>query len=108
MKLLTSEIKERLSKAWSAGLSLNPDPVVQCKFFLPAPAWTWYAISGCQLADGDWLFFGYVIGLLAEFGEFSLSELSRIKGPLGLTVERDRYFKPCPLSEVLKQSSFAA
>lgn len=38
------------------------------------------------------LFFGYVIGLEAELGYFSLSELEQIRGALGLPVERDLYF----------------
>ncbi|HEY3443583.1 MAG TPA: DUF2958 domain-containing protein [Paludibaculum sp.] len=107
MKLLTSRIKQHLSEAWR-GAASKPDPIVQCKFFLPGSAWTWYAISGCELGDGDWLFFGFVTGYEPEFGEFSLSELLRIKGPLGLTVERDLFFAPRPLSEIVKWSSFAA
>jgi hypothetical protein len=47
-------------------------------------------------------FFGYVEGDYRELGYFSLSELEKIRGPLGLKVERDLYWKPKPLSEVKK------
>jgi len=36
---------------------------------------------------------------------FSLSELESIRGPLGLKVERDLYWKPKTLSEVKKEIS---
>lgn len=107
MKLLTSDIKQRLTRAWNA-TAIDPDPVVHCKLFAPWGNWTWYAFSGSEMSDGDWLFFGYVIGYDDEFGNFSLSELRAIKGPCGLRVERDLHFKPCRLSEITGQSSFAA
>jgi hypothetical protein len=42
----------------------------------------------------------YIIGFEAELGYFSLSELESVRGPWGLPIERDLWFKPCPLSEV--------
>ncbi|MCL6481523.1 MAG: DUF2958 domain-containing protein [Firmicutes bacterium] len=36
----------------------------------------------------------------SELGYFSLDELESIRGPLGLKVERDLYWKPVPLSKV--------
>ena len=39
---------------------------------------------------------------------FSLSELTKTKGMLGLPVERDLYFEPRRLSEVKKQPAAAA
>ena len=54
-----------------------------------APGWTWYATEGSP--DGnDFVFFGYVQGIEAEWGTFSLSELQSIRGALGLPVERTR------------------
>lgn len=38
-----------------------------------------------------------------ELGYFSLSELEKVRGPLGLRVERDLYWEPKPLSEVRKE-----
>ena len=37
-----------------------------------------------------------------ELGYFSLSELQDLKGPMGLSIERDMYFKPIRLSEIKK------
>jgi hypothetical protein len=35
-------------------------------------------------------------------GDFSLTELEEITGPLGMKIERDLYFEPKRLSEVRK------
>ena len=74
------------------------DPMVICKFFYPDFSWTWYAIE----FDGKDLFFGYVAGDFPELGYFSLSELKSNRGKLGLSIERDLYFDPQPLSEIKK------
>jgi len=37
----------------------------------------------------------------AELGTFSLQELRENRGQLGLEIERDFYFTPCPLSTLL-------
>ena len=42
--------------------------------------------------------FGLVDGHEREFGYFSLPELESVKGPLGLPIERDRFFDPTPIS----------
>lgn len=47
--------------------------------------------------------FGLVVGLEKEFGYFLLSELESVKGPLGLKIERDRYWKPITLGEFLER-----
>ena len=53
--------------------------------------------------EGDFRFFGYVIGLEEEWGYFVLSELESVRGPLGLAIERDLYFQPGPFSKVIEQ-----
>lgn len=73
------------------------DPQVQAKFFYPDFSWTWYAIE----FDGKDTFFGLVDGFEKELGTFSLQELRENRGQLGLEIERDFYFTPCPLSELL-------
>jgi hypothetical protein len=83
---------------------------VVCKFFTPDAGWTWYAIEGSPVdAHGyydtekekvDFVFFGLVSGVEVELGYFALSELTSIRGRLGLPVERDRFFTPTRLSEV--------
>ena len=42
------------------------------------------------------------MGVEPELGYFRLSELQSIRGRLGLPVERDRFFKPTPLRELLE------
>jgi hypothetical protein len=60
-----------------------------------------------ELDDGsivtvtDVLFFGFVQGLADEWGYFSYGELKSITGPLGLSIERDKYARtPRPLKEL--------
>jgi len=96
MKLLTKEILKRLPALYSQ--ENNPDPIVQVKFFDPCGSWTWYATE----FDGKDIFFGMVDGFEKELGNFSLSELQSFKGRLGLGIERDLYFTPKPLSEIMK------
>lgn len=97
MKLLTRTVRRQLPPLYSQ--EQVADPLVICKFFTPDSIWTWYAIE----FDGKDLFYGYVIGFEPELGYFSLRELQGVRGQLGLPVERDRWFRPCRLSEVLKR-----
>src|SRR5512135_2797405 len=103
MKLLTKELLQSIPPVRSQ--DEVEDPPVVCKFFLPATHWTWYVIEGstrspdgCGWGEGcehrplsehdperdDVLFFGYVVGDFPELGYFTLSELTALKGPLGL------------------------
>lgn len=99
MELLTPELKATLPKRYSQ--EANKDPIVHIKFFFPAGNWTWFVTEGEQDGD-DFIFFGFVIGHEEEWGYFSLSELSSIN-VRGVTVERDLYFDPAPIKEVLRQ-----
>lgn len=100
MKLLTEELLKQLPPLYSQ--ENNPDPLVVCKFFFPDFNWTWYAIE----FDGKDTFYGYVAGDEPELGYFSLSELEKTRGKLGLSIERDLYFKPRRLSEVKKKEDY--
>ena len=94
MQLITKELQAKLPPLYAC--EDKKDPIVICKFFAPWTNWTWYAIE----FDGKDTFFGYVIGHENELGYFTLSELQGLKGPMGLGVERDMYFRPCKLSEI--------
>lgn len=94
MQLLTKALRAQLPPLYTT--EHQPDPLVVCKFFLPASNWTWYAIE----FDGVDTFFGFVDGLEPELGYFRLAELTSLRGQLGLPVERDLYFQPCPLSHL--------
>src|SRR5215207_1812420 len=94
MKLLTKKLRRQLPPLYAT--ENEEDPLVICKFFFPAWHWTWYATE----FDGKDIFFGFVDGDFPELGYFSLTELQNHRDALGLSVERDRYFEPCRLSEV--------
>jgi hypothetical protein len=96
MQLLTKNILERIPKLHET--ESQEDPVVWVKFFYPDFSWTWYGIE----FDGEDVFYGLVDGFEKELGYFSLKELQANRGKLGLPIERDRWFDPCRLSELLK------
>jgi hypothetical protein len=78
------------------------DPVVWVKLFTPDADWTWY-VTECTAG----LCFGYVVGFEGEWGSFSLQELAGVRGPFGLRVERDLWWRPRPASEVRGQEALA-
>jgi hypothetical protein len=98
MKLLTDELRAHLPPLYSQ--EAKADPVVHAKFFLPGTGWTWYVTEGSE-QEGDFLFFGFVVGLESEFGYFLLSELESVRTPLGLAVERDLAFREGKLTDVV-------
>lgn len=109
MKLMTKEIEKRLEKfpLYAQDGKSEEEKTVVCKFFAPWGNWTWYVLEGSKIEDGygekgDWEFFGLTVGDFTEYGYFTLSDLESIGGPWGLKIERDMYFTPCKLSEVLK------
>lgn len=97
MQLLTAEVRQALPPLYNQ--EENPDPIIRVKFFTPDSGWTWYATEGGQEGE-DYIFFGYVVGVEPEWGYFALSELESVRGKLGLPVERDLYFRPCPSSQI--------
>ena len=64
------------------------------KFFNPVGAATWL-VTEMDPEDNDYLFGLADLGMgFPELGGISLSELQGYRGPLGLGIERDLYFKP--------------
>ena len=98
MKLLTDELRARLPPLYSQ--EAEAEPKGYAKFFLPGTGWTWYVTEGSE-QEGDFLFFGFVVGLESEFGYFLLSELEGVKTKLGLHVERDLAFREGKLTDVV-------
>ena len=96
--LLPDELRARLPPLYSQ--EAEADPMVYAKFFLPGTGWTWYVTEG-EAKGEDFLFFGFVVGLEAEFGYFVLSELESATTPLGLHVERDLAFTEGRLTDVV-------
>ncbi|MBW7884702.1 MAG: DUF2958 domain-containing protein [Caldilineaceae bacterium] len=100
MKLLTKALRAQLPALGAT--THDRDPMVICKFFYPDFHWTWFGIE----FDGEDLFYGFVHGDFPELGYFRLSELEQNRGKLGMAIERDRLFKPCPLSTLQAQDAF--
>lgn len=101
MQLLPVELREQIPKLYSQEHVKTEEKTVYAKFFFPAADWTWFVTEGEQ-EDGDFVFFGYVIGFEAEWGYFTLNELQHINVN-GLTVERDLHFKPGKFADVIAQ-----
>ncbi len=97
MRLLTKTLLKRFAQVGEQDI---PDPVIVTKFFDPCGIATWYAT--CYLPD-EKLFFGWaeVVPGGGEWGYFSLNELQSYKGPLGLGIERDLYWKEQHAKEVI-------
>jgi len=96
MKLLTQEIRRKLPPLYSQE-KLGGKAIVHVKFFTPDSSWTFWAT---EFDPEQGLFFGLVEGHERELGYFSLAELQKAKGPMGLPIERDLYFKPKTLEEI--------
>lgn len=96
MKLLTAALRKKLPKLYTQE-KLGQDAIAVVKFFTPWTSWTWYATE----FDGEDTFFGLVDGLEKELGYFSLRELESVRGPGGLKIERDLYWTPKPLKELM-------
>ena len=79
--------------------TLSPEnTLVPVKFFTPDTDWTWYAI---EYDPETRTFFGLVDGFERELGYFNLDELESLRGPIGLSVERDLYWnESTTLSEI--------
>jgi hypothetical protein len=111
-KLLDDESRAKLPSLYS-NEKVGLKALAQVKFFTPDNNWTWYASEGSYVDENgyfdtdkekvDYLFFGLVIGFEIEVGYFGLSELSQVRGALGLPIERDVHFKPKPLDELQAQ-----
>ena len=117
MKLLTKDIEKQLMtqyekhRAGDREVSYCKTTPVVVKYFTPDANATWYILEGMPLEshpctkqilindlDGreisDWVLFGLCdLGQgVREWGEVLLSQLVKVRGKLGLPVERDRYY----------------
>lgn len=101
MKLMTKELEERFRKVGSQ--ENVEDPIIIAKLFNPAGRGYWFAT---EYDPKTKIFFGYV-SIFGdhndEWGSFSLKELESVKGPFGLGIERDKYFKETRSSEIIKK-----
>ena len=96
MMLMTKAISAKAQKQFPEGSNMTQ--MVVAKFFDACGSWTWYLMNQ-DPEDPDYLW-GIVKGFEIETGSFSLSELSSVKGALGIGIERDLYFDPKPAKEI--------
>jgi hypothetical protein len=96
VELLPEEIQAKLPPLYSQE-EKGMDAVAKVKFFTPWSDWNWWAT---EYDPATKVFFGLVEGFERELGYFSLEELESVRGPGGLTIERDLYWTPMPLKEV--------
>jgi hypothetical protein len=94
MILLTPELRAALLANHAAHRSAmdsngpEPDPVPVVKLFNPVGAATWLATE--LYGDGDTLFGLADLGFgCPELGPFSLAEITAVRLPFGLRIERD-------------------
>ena len=93
--LVPEEVALRLPPLYSQE-EHGEEAIAQVKLFTPWTNWTGYA---SEYDPEEHIFFGVVVGHERELGNFSLDELEAIRGPGGLRIERDLYWKPRPLRE---------
>ena len=107
MQLLTKELEKKLPALYSQ--ENVADPTVVAHFFFPIGASNWYITEGSwegEPTNGnpgeDFIMFGLCdLGFgFPELGYVSLNEMQGVKGPLGLGIERDKFWTPKPLSAV--------
>jgi len=97
MKLLTAELKKKLTKAGYT----NMNPI--CKLFTPWGRSTWL-ITGIE----DGILYGFAdLGMgCVEWGSIaSIEELESIRGPFGLKIERDLYWTPAAVVNYCERES---
>lgn len=110
MMLLTKANKKQLPPLYSTESVAMDDKKLIIKFFDPTGSWTWYACEGDPKENGDYLFFGLIIGMETEWGYFTLSELRKakngIRGIRGLPIERDTSFVPLTVKELKRNGDY--
>ena len=97
MKLFPKAIEVQLPALY-ANDGLGYEAIALVKFFTPDSSWTWYATEYDPI---ERVFFGLVDGFEKELGYFSLDALECVRGSLGLKIERDCYFTPTKLHNLL-------
>ncbi len=101
MQLLPAELRAAIPALYSQEKVTMQEKTVHAKFFFPAAGWTWFVVEGKQ-EEGDYVFFGFVVGFVEEWGYFTLNELENINVE-HLRVERDLHFKPGKFCDVMVQ-----
>ena len=101
MKMMTKEIEKRIPDLGGTE-NLGSNASVHVKFFSPWTGWTWYATEYDPI---DQRFFGYVCGDSAEYGYFSLDDLTSVDIMEGVpVVARAKHWTwKTPIGEVVSK-----
>jgi DUF2958 family protein len=103
---LASDDAHDLIPPWLASIipaleatKIEPDPLVHVKLFTPDAGWMWYIT---EYDDAKRLAYGFVRCQNPEMRYISLRELSALRGPKGLLIERDLFWQATPLSRICR------
>lgn len=100
-KLIPKEILATLPDLYET--EDTKDPFCKVKLFTPDANWTWFIIELSK--EDNSTCYGYVQGCVSELGYFLLEEISDVRGALNLPVERDLFFEPTKLSEIMNKGT---
>ena len=102
MKLLTKEILSKTPDLMdNDGLDANKVKVT-AKFFDPTGSFTWF-LTEIDKKDNNTCF-GFVTSEFCpegELGYFTINELESVVGQMNLGIERDKFFSPKTLMDVM-------
>src|SRR3954453_1365971 len=96
MELLPQAILKDMPPLYATEHLPLREKIVRVKLFVPWSSWTFFLIE-CE-KDGP-IAWGLVVGHENEFGYIDLGEIAAVRGPGGLTIERDIHFAPCTVAE---------
>lgn len=100
MKIITKAIEKAFDKQGSTSQKSMSEIKIVMKLFNPMGAGTWYLYE--KLDDDIYMCFANLGDPeLAECGTVSMQELTSLRLPFGLSIERDMHFDP--LSITLKE-----
>lgn len=98
MSLIPKELADKIPRLYEQdGLGLKA--TCHAKLSTPDSNWSWFVT---EYDPSQRLCFGLVDGFEKELGYFSLTELESLRGPLGLPIERDLYFKETSLEKIMR------
>lgn len=102
MKILTKEIIAAFKKQGYTGDKSTKDIMVILKIFNPTGGQTWYLYEQ-EDEDIYWAFVNLGDRNDAECGTVLMSDLLSYRGLFNLPLERDKFFEPLSLEEVIEK-----
>lgn len=94
---MTAELEKIIPVMYSSEDTKLEDKIVYAKFFTPDANWTWWVL---EYDKEDKIMFCMVHGHEKELGNVYLPELESVNGPMGLKIERDKYFIPTRYGDI--------